>query len=68
MTRPAGFFDITRAEWRPWGTGKLGILLPPALKLKFVRTTKSECLDPMFDRRVEPDAQDIIRRDGSDGR
>ena len=28
MTRRADFFDITRAERRPWETGKLGILHP----------------------------------------
>jgi len=60
MIKLARLFDTTRFERRPLGTGKLGILSPPA-RLRLARTPESPaCLGPILDRRIEREAQDII--------
>jgi len=59
-TRLARLFDSTRIDWRPWGIGRLSILSPRYFRLRFLQLAKSECLHPMFDRRIKADAYDVI--------
>jgi hypothetical protein len=60
VTRLARFLDTTRVERRPWGTARLSILSPRCFRLRLLGLSIFECLHPTFNRRIKPDAQDMI--------